>query len=210
MHTSHRTAVSRPLHRLALVSISLLIGFATLASVSTTANAESSAEVKAQATYARQARDAGLSSQQALRLQNRVDERLDSMKVDAHQVGFNEIATDDGFAKITFPQPADDGDQLVCATDSPGYLCLYAGDYYDHEVISFYECAWALLADFGFQNRLTSYKNNQTDGTRAKFYTRDSDFNLIYEFDSVAPHKEPDLDRWNYGWNNEIDEVKVC
>ncbi|MEU7278433.1 hypothetical protein AB0A69_06520 [Streptomyces sp. NPDC045431] len=62
------------------------------------------------------------------------------------------------------------------------------------------------LKDYGFSDRLTSYKNNQTSGTRALFYNWQGSW--VYKFDSHAYHTEDSLA--NTSWNNLIDGVRVC
>lgn len=191
--------------------VALFCGIALVAMLGGNAPASAAPEsqpdnVSGPGTYAAQASDAGLNAHEARQVQQKVDDELSTMAVDAHQVGFNEIATDDGLAKITLSTPRDS----IPVGCHSGYLCLYAGDNWDHKTIVFYRCATAVLHDFNFANRLTSYNNYQSDGTRSKFYTYDNDGYTHYQFDSHAPHSESDLARHGRGWNNTIDKVKIC
>jgi hypothetical protein len=158
--------------------------------------------------FATQARSAGLSTTQAQELQRTIDARLAQMKVAAHQVGFNEIMTDDGSAKVTLSVPgtAAEGDR----TCTSGRLCLWAGDYYDHDKVTLYYCKFTNLGKLkpAWNDRLTSYLNFQTKGTRAKFYNFKNGAWHV-KFTSVAPHREPDLGRYS-GYNNVIDGVTPC
>ncbi|MDI3423485.1 peptidase inhibitor family I36 protein [Streptomyces luteolus] len=135
-------------------------------------------------------------------LQGRIDRYLSTMDVPARQVGHDTIRTADGSATVTFAAPG-------AARDSScksGRLCLWAGDNYDHAKLTFYTCAFRKLSKYGFHNRLTSFKNNQTGGTRAKFYEWRGHWALV--FGSTAPHNVPDLQGTAY--NNTVDAVRVC
>ncbi|WP_344163814.1 hypothetical protein [Kribbella yunnanensis] len=160
------------------------------------------------ARFATQARDAGLSTTQARQLQRTIDTRLAQMQIGAHQVGFNEIMTDDGSAKVTLSVPGAKapGDRRC----NGGRLCLWAGDFYDHDKVTLYYCKFTDLGKLkpAWNDRLTSYLNFQTKGTKAKFYNyKSGKFQL--RFTSTAPHREPDLGRYP-GLNNMIDGVKPC
>ncbi|MER5437766.1 hypothetical protein [Streptomyces sp. NPDC002790] len=148
-----------------------------------------------------QARAAGLSEGQAAQLQDRIDAHRAGMKVPAQQVSFDEIRANDG-TTITFTAP---GSALGSGCSS-GRLCLWAGDKYDHKKLTFYRCAFRDLSDYGFNDRLTSLKNRQSSGTRAKFYNWEGHWSL--KFGSTAPHNIPDLQGTPY--NNMIDGVRVC
>lgn len=166
---------------------------ATAADVSTSANSARMA----------QARAAGLNEAQAAQLQNRVDQHLKGMKAPARQVNYNTVRTNDGAASITFSAPGQASNRK-CQSKR---LCLWAGDNYDHRKLVFYKCGFKKLRHYNFTNKLTSYKNYQTRGTRSKFYKWDGK-RWDFLFSSVAPHKEADLQ--GTPWNNVVDAVRVC
>lgn len=187
------------LPRTTAVAGAALLTTATLAITAPTATAAQT-ESRADSAHAAQARAAGLTERQASRLQNSIDAHLKTMRVPARQSSFNEIRANNG-AVIEFPAPG-----VRDSSCRYGRLCLWAGDNYDHAKLVFKQCAYRDLSNYGFNDRLTSYKNNQTRGTRSKFYNWDGRWD--YLFDSVAPHKESDLQ--GTGWNNKVDRVKVC
>lgn len=154
--------------------------------------------------YTEQARAAGLSARQAGQLQDRVDAQLADMKDPAHQVGYDEIRTDDGSVAITLSVPGVNRSENSKCTGKR--LCLWAGDNYDHKRVRFYRCGLRDLGRIGFNDRLTSYKNYQTSGTESRFYNWVGHRDFL--FSSVAKHKEADLQ--GTGWNNKVDWVKVC
>ncbi|MFC9686086.1 peptidase inhibitor family I36 protein [Streptomyces sp. NPDC056948] len=158
----------------------------------------------AESVYAAEAGAAGLSARQAAQLQDRVEARLAKLKVPAQQVSYNEIRTADGSASITLSSPG------VAAVGSclNLNLCLWAGMYYDGEKLSFSSCKFRDLGDYDFDNRLTSYINNQSSGTRVKFYNWEG--GLVpwkYKFDSRAYAAHSLV---NTPWDNMIDGVQVC
>ncbi|MDG9701549.1 peptidase inhibitor family I36 protein [Streptomyces sp. DH37] len=180
-----------------LSGMALAIGVGSGAAVAT-----DRAAPPAESVYAAEAGAAGLTARQAARLQDRVDARLADLGVPALQVNYNEIRTEDGSASITLSSPGAAADSSC----SSGYLCLWSGDFWDGDKLSFYKCAFRDLSDYGFNDRLTSYKNNQSSGTRAKFYNWQGSW--VYKFDSHAYHTEDDLQ--NTPWDNMIDGVRVC
>ncbi|TCC30455.1 hypothetical protein [Kribbella sindirgiensis] len=159
-----------------------------------------------QARFATQARSAGLTAAQAKELQRKVDDRMAQIKVPVHQVSFNQIMADDGSARLTLGAPGAAAPRNILCDD--GNLCLWAGDYYDHERHDLFYCRLYNLADWGFNDRLTSYMNEQSKGTRARFYNWQGG-KWVQKFTSVAPHQDPDLGRWQ-GLNNMIDAVRPC
>ncbi|MET9509474.1 peptidase inhibitor family I36 protein [Streptomyces flavidovirens] len=193
----------KPMAKTTKRTMALLSGMALAIGVgSGTAVATDQAAPSAESMYAAEAGAAGLSARQAAQLQDRVDARLANLKVPAQQVSYNEIRTKDGSASITLTSPGAAADSSC----SSGYLCLWAGDFWDGDKLSFYKCDFRDLGDYGFNDRLTSYKNNQSSGTRAKFYNWQGSW--VYKFDSHAYHSEDDLQ--NTPWDNMIDGVRVC
>ncbi|MGW8065394.1 hypothetical protein ACVV2G_24785 [Streptomyces ziwulingensis] len=180
----------------------LLCGTAlALGAGTATAAAADRAPRPAASTYAAEAQAAGLSARQAARLQDRVDARLADVKVPAEQVSHNEIRAKDGSASITVSVPG-----TADTSCSYTYLCLWDGANWTGSKLSLYVCGFRDLSDYGFSDRLTSYKNNQTTGTRSLFYNWQGSW--VYKFDSHAYHTEDSLA--NTSWNNMIDGVRVC
>ncbi|MET9967606.1 peptidase inhibitor family I36 protein [Streptomyces sp. NPDC006356] len=184
--------------------MALLSGMALAIGVGGTAVAVDQTASSVESVYAAEARTAGLSDRQADQLQDRVDARLAKLKVPARQVSYNEIRTEDGSASITLSSPG----VKASTSCSYEYLCLWSGSSYTGEKLSFSACKLRNLGDYGFSDKLTSYKNNQTSGTRAKFYNWKTGGGWDYKFDSRAPHVEANLS--DTSWNNMIDGVQVC
>ncbi|WP_180686146.1 peptidase inhibitor family I36 protein [Streptomyces gossypiisoli] len=181
----------------------LLCGIAVALGAGTaTAAAADRAAQSAESVYAAEAKAVGLSDRQAAQLQDRVDVQLADMKVPAEQVSYNEIRAKDGSASITVSAPG----AAASTSCSYTYLCLWDGANWTGTKLSFYVCAFRDLSDYGFSDRLTSYKNNQTSGTRSLFYNWQGSW--VYKFDSHAYHTEDSLA--NTSWNNMIDGVRVC
>ncbi|MEU1854271.1 peptidase inhibitor family I36 protein [Streptomyces sp. NPDC019990] len=181
----------------------LLCGMAlALGAGSATAAATDRATQSAESKYAAEAKAVGLSARQAAQLQDRVDAQLADIKVPAEQVRYNEIRAKDGSASITMPVPGVAPD-TSCSYE---YLCLWDGANWTGTKLSFSVCAFRDLSDYGFSDRLTSYKNNQTSGTVSKFYNWEGRW--VYKFGSTAYHTEDSLA--NTPWNNMIDGVNVC
>ncbi|NBE50467.1 peptidase inhibitor family I36 protein [Streptomyces boluensis] len=178
--------------------LALVSGLALAVTGTTGALAASGDTSGAASALTAQAREAGLTARQAAQLQDRIDARLATMKTPAEQVRFDEIRAADG-TRVTFGARA-------AGSCTSGRLCLWAGDNYDHEKLTFYKCAFRDLSDYGFNDRLTSLKNYQSKGTWAKFYNWEGHWSL--KFGSTAPHKIPDLQGTEY--NNVIDGVRVC
>ncbi|NEB91951.1 peptidase inhibitor family I36 protein [Streptomyces bauhiniae] len=180
-----------------LCGIALALGAGNAAAAASDRTTQS-----AESKYAAEATAVGLSARQAAQLQDRMDAQLADIKVPAEQVKYNEIRTKDGTASITMSAPgvaADTG----CSYE---YLCLWDGANWTGSKLSFSACTFVDLSSYGFNDRLTSYKNNQTSGTIANFYNWEGAWK--YKFGSRAYHTEDSLA--NTPWNNLIDGVQVC
>ncbi|WP_406389952.1 peptidase inhibitor family I36 protein [Streptomyces sp. NBC_00887] len=181
----------------------LLCGVAlALGASSATAVATDRATQSAESKYAAEAKAVGLSARQSAQLQDRVDAQLADIKVPVEQVGYNEIRAEDGSASITVSVPGVAAD-TSCSYE---YLCLWDGANWTGTKLSFAVCTFRNLSDYGFSDRLTSYKNNQTTGTVSQFYNWEGSW--AYKFGSTAYHTEDSLA--NTPWNNMIDGVNVC
>lgn len=84
---------------------------------------------------------------------------------------------------------------------------MWAGGYYDHDRLDLYTCGRHKLRYWDFENRLTSFINNQTYQTVAMFWIwTGSEWDEFYR--SWAPETEPDLGGTSV--NNRIDMVEPC
>jgi hypothetical protein len=173
------------------------------AAIANTANSAGTSSTSA-SVRAEGVRAAGLSQTQADQLQRSIDKQLATMKVPARQVSYNTIRTEDGSTSVTLTAPG----QARDSSCRSGRLCLWAGDNYDHAKIVFWRCGFRNLGDVGWSDRLTSFKNYQTTGTRAKFYNWRSGGGWQLLFGSTARHSVPDLQ--GTGYNNMVDAVRVC
>ncbi|WP_416971023.1 hypothetical protein [Streptomyces sp. 4F14] len=182
----------------------LLCGMAlTLGAGSAATAATDQATGSTGSTYAAQAKAVGLSARQAAQLQDRVEAQLADIKVPAEQVGYNEIRVKDGSATITLAVPG--VRDTSCASQ---YLCLWRDANWTGTKLSLYVCEFRDLNDLPFGNdTLTSYKNNQTRGTVARFYNWEGG-RWVQKFTSTAYHTEDSLA--NTPWNDMIDGVRVC
>ncbi|WP_239081793.1 hypothetical protein [Streptomyces sp. SID9727] len=121
-----------------------------------------------QQSYAAQARAAGLTDRQAGELQRQVD-AVRAQEPQARQTSANSLATQGG--TVTLPVPgqaetrnlASPGTALACAN---GHLCITDGRGYNYD---YYYCGYY---DFNGVGDGT-FNNNQTSGTRARFYNSD-------------------------------------
>lgn len=165
------------------------------------------------ATFAEQARAAGLSRSQADQLQARVDEALAGMKVGARQISANEIVSQDGLAKLVIPLPGERRARplsagLASSACAYGHLCLYNEENFNGLFLDLSGgCGFVNMGEFGANDRLESYINNQASGRVARFY--DWQGSWVQKFTSVAPHSDYDLNRWS-GFANVIDAVRNC
>ncbi|MFF3313191.1 hypothetical protein [Streptomyces sp. NPDC002952] len=191
-----RARITKPLSAVLCVT-ALAVGAGSTAAAATDRTAQS-----AESKYAAQAKAVGLSSRQAAQLQDRVDAKLADIKVPAEQVGYNEIRAKDGSAIVTVSVPG-----VADTSCSYKWLCLWTGPNWTDSKVSFTECRDYDLNNYSFNNdTLTSYKNNQTTGTVARFYNWEG--RKVYKFGSTAYHTEDSLA--NTPWDNMIDIVDVC
>lgn len=121
-----------------------------------------------QQTYAAQARAAGLTDQQAGQLQRQMDAML-AQEPRAHQTSANALDIPGGTATLPVPGQtetrnlASPNAALACAN---GHLCIKDGT---GAVYDYYYCGYY---DFNGVGDGT-FNNNQTSGTRARFYNSD-------------------------------------
>ncbi|MFM9370704.1 hypothetical protein [Streptomyces sp. Da 82-17] len=191
--------VRRPRRRLAVLCAGLALAVAAGGGTAAATGTAAPAGADRRQAPALQER---VAFQERVALQGRIDRHLAAMDVPARQTGRDTIRTADGSTTITFTEPGEPRDSS-CRS---GRLCLWAGDHYDHKKVVFRTCAFRKLSAYGFKDRLTSFKNHQTRGTRTKFYVWRGHW--AHVFGSTAPHRVPDLQGTEY--NNDVDAVRVC
>ena len=96
------------------------------------------------------------------------------------------------------------------------YLCLYQHASYQGYKIRFYTCAFMDLGKISFptggywNDKMTSFINNQTNGTVSHFYNwNGSTSNWDKKFSNEAFWFDPNVGP-SYGANDIIDGVRVC
>ncbi len=113
------------------------------------------------------------------------------------QIGVNQVAWRDGKSVMTFPLPGEKQARAVdeavgtlgTANCSYEYTCLYEHDDYDGRRLSWADCFFVNLADHNFNDKASSWHNNQTSGTRTNVYNwTGSAFSQIWT--SVAPSRD--------------------
>ncbi|TXS05015.1 hypothetical protein EAO73_14510 [Streptomyces sp. col6] len=141
---------------------------ALIAGPALSAHAMTPAAPGGQQTYAGQARAVGLTGQQAGELQRQVDAVL-AQQPGARQTSANTLAIPGGTLTLPAPGQAETRDlasprtALACAN---GHLCITDGRGVNYD---FYRCGYY---DFNGVGDGT-FNNNQTSGTRARFYNSD-------------------------------------
>ncbi|WP_256333048.1 hypothetical protein [Streptomyces sp. 2131.1] len=141
---------------------------ALIAGPSLSAHAMAPAAPTAQQTYAQQARSAGLTDQQAGQLQRQVDAAL-ARDPEARQTSANTLAVPGG--TVTLPAPGQTETRrltspataLACGN---GHLCITDGRGVNYD---YYRCGYYDFNGIGDG----TFNNNQTSGTRARFYNSD-------------------------------------
>jgi hypothetical protein len=186
-----------------------LVLTATIVAPAQVANA--AGEASPRAAWAQQVRAEGLDAQQARLLQSEVDKIIAGMKTGGHQISANEVMSDDGRVKVTVPVPGEERARALSsaqgqATCEYNYLCLYAGRNWTGSSWWFWACEFHDLGDYGWNDNLESYFNDQSSGSVSKFYNWQGSW--VHKFGSTAPHSDNDLNRT--GLANIIDGVTVC
>ncbi|MBD0710881.1 MULTISPECIES: hypothetical protein [unclassified Streptomyces] len=119
------------------------------------------------ATYAEQARAAGLSEQQAGELQRQVDAVL-ARSPQARQTSANTVDIPGGTATVALPGSAEaraQADPEAYPSCADGHLCILDGRNVRYD---YYRCGYYDFDGIGDG----TFNNNQTSGTRARFYNQ--------------------------------------
>ncbi|MFF4172183.1 hypothetical protein [Streptomyces sp. NPDC001744] len=131
------------------------------------AHASTASPTDQRAVYAEQARAAGLSGARAGELQRRVDAVL-AQEPRARQISANRLATAGGTVTVAVPglpgaRDLASPDRAVSCAD--GHLCIVDGRGYTYD---YYRCGYYDFTGVGDG----TFNNNQTPGTRARFYNQ--------------------------------------
>ncbi|MEU6933898.1 hypothetical protein AB0A05_32595 [Streptomyces sp. NPDC046374] len=146
----------------------MVAAVALMAAPALSAHASTPTARTEQQTYSEQARAAGLSDEQAGQLQRRVDAVL-ARDPQARQTSANTLAIPGGTA--TVPAPGQPEARDLAAPDAPracneGHLCITDGRGVNYD---YYRCGYYDFNGIGDG----TFNNNQTPGTRARFYNSD-------------------------------------
>jgi hypothetical protein len=140
---------------------------------------ETKATGGADAGFAQQAEDAGLTAREAAKLQHRVDQEV--ARTDGTQVSLNKVLWGDGSGGTLLALPGErQARDVTQASESNAVLhdceyenlCIYTGSNYGGDKYWMWDCKTYDVSDIYFE----SWVNNQTPGTTAYFW--DSNGNL--------------------------------
>ncbi|MEU8465914.1 hypothetical protein [Streptomyces sp. NPDC029003] len=153
---------------LALMTATAALIAGPVLSAHASTDTRAAAPAQQQSAYAGQARAAGLSDHQAGQLQRRVDEAL-AREPGARQISANTLSTAGGTLTVAIPGRTETRDlaspdtALAC---NNGHLCITDGRGYTYD---YYRCGSYDFDGIGDG----TFNNNQTSGTRARFYNYD-------------------------------------
>lgn len=148
---------------------------------------------------------------QSSQLQARIDHQLAISKSRGVQISQNEIAWKDGKVVMTFPWP----EGVVGPQDSSDceslWTCLYESAGFnrppnpDGRKLRFTDCVFEELANYGFQDKASSWQNNQTDGTITRVYNWNGQWDQLWE------SRAKSSSAWvGDGANDKADGMRVC
>ncbi|MCX4545561.1 peptidase inhibitor family I36 protein [Streptomyces sp. NBC_01565] len=172
-----------------------------------------SASTGIESTIAAQAKQAGLTPGEVAGLRQQIDEQL-ARTPGGKQIGLNQVSWRGGKAIMTFPLPGEGKARAVnesaVALGSPncgyGWTCLYEHSNFDGRRLTWSDCNFEDLGNWGFNDRATSWHNNQTQGTKTWVYNWAGDsWQLLWE--STAPSSSSNVDGWA---NDRADGIRVC
>ncbi|MGW0560788.1 peptidase inhibitor family I36 protein [Streptomyces sp. NPDC003016] len=180
-----------------------VLGLAGPTSASTTLESKIASEVK----------QAGLSKSEAAGLQKQIDKQL-ATTPGGKQIGVNQIAWRGGKAVMTFPLP---GERQARAVNEPvgtlgtpncsyAWTCLYEHQNFDGRRLTWSDCNFENLANWSFNDKTTSWHNNQTRGTQTHVYNW-SGSSWVLLWTSTAPSSSSYVGSAN---NDKADGLWVC
>lgn len=172
-----------------------------------------SASTTLETKIASEAKQAGLSKSEVAGLQKQIDKQL-ATTPGGKQTGVNQVSWRGGKAVMTFPLP---GEKQARAVNEPAgalgtpncsyaWTCLYEHSNFDGRRLTWSDCNFENLADWGFNDKTTSYHNNQTRGTQTHVYNwTGSSWALLWT--STAPSSSSNVGSAN---NDKADGLWVC
>ncbi|MGJ7414590.1 peptidase inhibitor family I36 protein [Streptomyces cinereoruber] len=175
--------------------------------------APTSASTELQNTIAGQARKAGLTENEVTDLQRQIDKQM-KITPGGKQIGVNQIAWRGGKAVMTFPLPGEKRarsvDETFGALGTPNcsylWTCLYEHSNFDGRRLTWSDCNFENLANWGFNDQTTSWHNNQSRGTQTRVYNwTGSSWALMWT--STAPSSSSNVGSAN---NDKADGLWVC
>ncbi|WP_371575374.1 hypothetical protein [Streptomyces sp. NBC_01314] len=173
----------------------------------------SSASTELQRTITTQAQQAGLSKSEVADLQRQIDKQM-AVTPGGEQIGVNQVAWRDGKAVMTFPLPGEKKARAVneprgtLGTPNCSYLwtCLYEHSNFDGRRLTWSDCNFENLSNWGFIDQTTSWHNNQSRGTQTHVYNwTGSSWALLWT--STAPSSSSNVGSAN---NDKADGLWVC
>ncbi len=173
-----------------------------------------SASTSAQPAFAAQAARAGLDKAEAAGLQRQVDAQLAAVP-GGEQTGLNEISWRGGKAVMTFPLPGEKKARAVGEAFAPAgspncsylWTCLYEHANFDGRRLTWSDCDFVNLADWGFNDQTTSWHNNQSSGTQTTVYNWNGVNAWVVLWTSTAPSSSSNVGSAN---NDKADGLWVC
>lgn len=136
--------------------------------------------------------------------QQQVDELL-VLYPDSRQISPTAVELEKG---VVASVPAEVGAQATCSYE---YLCLFSNRNYTGYRLNFSICAFRNLGNYAYpgggywNDKVSSFINNQTGGTQSHFYNWDGVSNWVYLFASTAYNA-----RTPTPYEDIIDAVWVC
>lgn len=172
----------------------------------------SSAQSALDQTIAAQAAEAGLSKSEVAALQKQMDQQM-ALTPGGKQIGVNQVAWRDGKAVMTWPLPGETKARAVnepaAALGSPNcsylWTCLYEHDQWNGRRLTWSDCNFEQLSNWGFQDQATSWHNNQSRGTVTRVYNWVGSWQQLWA--STAPSSSSNVGSWA---NDKADAIRVC
>ncbi|WP_257002254.1 peptidase inhibitor family I36 protein [Streptomyces sp. WZ.A104] len=171
-----------------------------------------SASTSLDSTIATQAEQAGLNQSEVADLQKQIDEQM-AITPGGKQIGVNQVSWRDGKAIMTFPLPGEKQARAVgesvgtLGTANCSYLwtCLYEHSNFDGRRLTWSDCAFHDLSTWGFNDKTSSWHNNQSRGTVTRVYNWTGSWTQLWA--SSAPAQSSYVGSSN---NDKADGIRVC
>ncbi len=172
-----------------------------------------SASATLESKIASEVKQAGLSKSEAAGLQKQIDKQL-ATTPGGRQIGVNQVAWRGGKAVMTFPLP---GEKRARTVNEPvgtlgtpncsyAWTCLYEHRNFEGRRLTWSDCNFENLANWGFNDKTTSWHNNQTRGTQTHVYNW-SGSSWVRLWTSTAPSSSSYVGNAN---NDKADGLWVC